>query len=1218
MHESKDLNKLEFHDLFANLKAYEFELETRAEATPSTSQPIKALAATTIEQCSPSTSKTADQLSDDAMSLFVKKFGKYLRRSYNPSTPYNKFHKSDKVNTDLNCYNCGRPGNFTDDCNRPKKEDRSRDDKRTDDRYKRDDMKEDRYKRDDKTDERTVDRSKDRSKDRRMRTRGDKRPNRKNDRKVLMAEESTKSWADTDSDSSSNSSSSSDSEQKEVHCLMADQTSDDEVFDFSNINLHEKTLLVHLMIWSKSIGSFLTHLRKSKAEKENLKNSSIESSTDTLEDIDSFKIDLSKLMMENELLRNESSELNAEIEKSNLTMSSWAKSSASLDNLFGIQKPTNDRTGLGFNSSDSSEGETSTQSQLVYEKSNKMSFVKANVIYDPCESMTYNDQTPQKLNHKVKAGIGIQRPDNSKSSWLKNKLDKDKEKAGQKSFVPNQPWRSSTKVSWNKILFNIMKDMVTAETRQARGYAIQISLMLENIPNLELGESTEFPSSKILIEKTVHRYIILNEKVGGEDVKDAPRVKRTPVKRVVSKKRSATVDTEAAPIAETAAGSVTVEIIVESVAEPISEPAVADVVNERPSTTDEVDDIIQQVLTETAQIGADKEEIDGGGETVSGSAVGRIDGRIEEKLVSADEEMSLEDILMSILVDVPLPSAGMEITKISLGKSIKIPGIDERTWYMAILPQILVDDKGKKPLQEKDPVKGNPVKEQILLIVADIDLLVQLREKIINEVAKFFYSFSFKRLANLKIDDSYFAKEELVLSWAEAESTGVALQRRIYILMKYRELLIRKFLEEKPCCSRVFEGVVRDRGVVIARSNTNFPSNCWIRTKTMVDGSLVIQEGPDMWETIPSCQCILQVDEKDMADVCLEVCEFFASGKLLPVGSVNFCQTLSAIEPVSHFFSRQPTVFSLRLSQLYTAFVRYSLFAGMHTDDIRSFLSTIAMDRTVLRNLQIVQNSVSVATNAQLCLDQHPHSSSTSTDSSLHFDDNEIRVEYEVASPHIPLPAVASNITETLAQIRDSVDQIRFDQIRRKDDVDRLRDTLLMHIRDIEKKSTERFDELNRVNRASRIDSQDIRTVLSLDIRSSQKQLSAQIVAAAIDNVDVRRAVKEINAKIDDLDRGGDAKKGEGSSSRPQPPPDDHSGAQGQSRTGGSGSGAQGQSRPSLGSGISQSRENRSGSSKRRSSGGESPVRNVRYGPYPPTGVPKRSAKHCITGEKDF
>ncbi|KZV40557.1 hypothetical protein F511_36085 [Dorcoceras hygrometricum] len=149
---------------------------------------------------------------------------------------------------------------------------------------------------------------------------------------------------------------------------------------------------------------------------------------------------------------------------------------------------------------------------------------------------------------------------------------------------------------------------------------------------------------------------------------------------------------------------------------------------------------------------------------------------------------------MTIPVDVPLPFAGMEISKITLGQSIKIPGVDERTWYLASLPKIKPEEKGKKPLQEKDPVKGHPVKEQILLILADIECLVQLREKIIDDVDRFFNSFSFKKLASLKVEDIS-AKEELVLSWGEAESTRVALNRRMYILTKYRELLIRKFLE---------------------------------------------------------------------------------------------------------------------------------------------------------------------------------------------------------------------------------------------------------------------------------------------------------------------------------------------------------------------------------------------------------------------------------------
>ncbi|KZV24035.1 hypothetical protein F511_43588 [Dorcoceras hygrometricum] len=255
MRESKDLNKLELHDLFANLKAYEFELETRSEAGPSTSQPTKALAATTSEQCSPSTIKTVDQLSNDAMSLFIKKFGKYLRKYYNPSFSYNNAHKSDKVTTDHNCFNCGLPEHFAADCNRPKKEDR--------------------FKRDEKKD----DRSKERSKDRRMRKRSDKRLSRKNDRKVLVAEESNKNWADTDSDSSSSSSSSSDSEHEEVQCLMANQTSDDDVFYFSNVEFTREDLISALNDMVQEYRKLSHTFDEVKAENTDLKNRSVEPST---------------------------------------------------------------------------------------------------------------------------------------------------------------------------------------------------------------------------------------------------------------------------------------------------------------------------------------------------------------------------------------------------------------------------------------------------------------------------------------------------------------------------------------------------------------------------------------------------------------------------------------------------------------------------------------------------------------------------------------------------------------------------------------------------------------------------------------------------------------------------------------------------------------------------------------------------------------------------
>ncbi|KZV39181.1 hypothetical protein F511_25131 [Dorcoceras hygrometricum] len=118
----------------------------------------------------------------------------------------------------------------------------------------------------------------------------------------------------------------------------------------------------------------------------------------------------------------------------------------SLHKLNESQKLANDKSGLGFNSSEFSEGETSTQSQPAYDKFNKMNFVKANVIYDCFESVKYDDQNSPKLSENGKASIDFSKPEGSKPNWIKNKLDKDKAKAGQKPFVPNQPWRSSKKV----------------------------------------------------------------------------------------------------------------------------------------------------------------------------------------------------------------------------------------------------------------------------------------------------------------------------------------------------------------------------------------------------------------------------------------------------------------------------------------------------------------------------------------------------------------------------------------------------------------------------------------------------------------------------------------------------------------------------------------------------------------------------------------------------
>ncbi|KZV42398.1 hypothetical protein F511_25829 [Dorcoceras hygrometricum] len=213
-----------------------------------------------------------------------------------------------------------------------------------------------------------------------MRTRSDKRPNRKNDRKVLVAEESNKNWADSDSETTSRSSSSSDSEQEEVHCLMANQSTEDEVFDFSNTEFTLEDLINALNEMVHEYRKLSQTFEKIKAENICLKSSSVEPSTAQLGDSDILKIELSKLKIENESLRNRSCKLTSENEKLNHVMSSWTKSSVSLGKLHETQKPLNDKTGLGFSVGESSSEETSTQSDLADGKFKKMNFVKASVV----------------------------------------------------------------------------------------------------------------------------------------------------------------------------------------------------------------------------------------------------------------------------------------------------------------------------------------------------------------------------------------------------------------------------------------------------------------------------------------------------------------------------------------------------------------------------------------------------------------------------------------------------------------------------------------------------------------------------------------------------------------------------------------------------------------------------------------------------------------------
>ncbi|KZV29294.1 hypothetical protein F511_22992 [Dorcoceras hygrometricum] len=71
------------------------------------------------------------------------------------------------------------------------------------------------------------------------------------------------------------------------------------------------------------------------------------------------------------------------------------------------------------------------------------------------------------------------------------------------------------------------QDMVTPGTRQAKGFAIQISFLLKNVPGLDLGESRAFPIPRVITGKTVHRFVAINEKKRpAVGVEAAPMVKK--------------------------------------------------------------------------------------------------------------------------------------------------------------------------------------------------------------------------------------------------------------------------------------------------------------------------------------------------------------------------------------------------------------------------------------------------------------------------------------------------------------------------------------------------------------------------------------------------------------------------------------------------------------------------------------------------------------------
>ncbi|KZV50816.1 hypothetical protein F511_09874 [Dorcoceras hygrometricum] len=498
-----------------------------------------------------------------------------------------------------------------------------------------------------------------------------------------------------------------------------------------------------------------------------------------------------------------------------------------------------------------------------------------------------------------------------------------------------------------KDLLSNTQRLFSASEKEAKGFAIQICVLLKNIPGLELGDSKAFPAPRILNEKTVHRIVSVNENVGVEEVGDAPRAKTTPVKRTVSKKRPASVDADVAPVIKkkrttkskpVAAKKLVLEepiAVVPSTEEqiPVAGVATEEHIPVKEIATEDADATIRQVLTQLDLIFKNKMMYKVVGLRPAGQTAGTMEvGDSSKQTVASkrsfEELMSVDDLLVQICDDMMLPSiTDAEISKIRIGESI---------------------DKGKGLLVDDEPVQRNPAQEMVELICGDVEFLVDLRDQVMADVVDFFHSFSLNKLTDLDALLALKAKEKLMLDWAETDSLETAVKRRLYILARYREMLLRKLLDshrqylvsgqpwtatasqifdllsavhskslealriqqqehgiifEQPCTSAAFDYAV-DCGAVFAQFFSVAKSTYWVRPMIFVDGIWTPLQGPAPF--LPKTwawHC-----------VCTEVFPFSISGRLRPAS----CST-------------DIVVYSLDVQKL-PAYLLDDFQRGVHTD----------------------------------------------------------------------------------------------------------------------------------------------------------------------------------------------------------------------------------------------------------------------------------------------
>ncbi|KZV50685.1 hypothetical protein F511_31810 [Dorcoceras hygrometricum] len=367
-----------------------------------------------------------------------------------------------------------------------------------------------------------------------------------------------------------------------------------------------------------------------------------------------------------------------------------------------------------------------------------------------------------------------------------------------------------------------------------KGYTIQICVLLKNIPGLELGESKAFPAPRILNEKTVHRIVSVNENVGVEEVAEAPRAKKTPVKKTMSKKRQAAGEAEVAPVIKKkrstkgkpvaarrisldkqvedsspsdlpVAGVATGEQIpVAGVAIGNQIPVVEDATEDEEDTVEGTVDKVSHVPVQVAPIMDDVDIIIG--QVISESAglstnkTDQGDKHVDETDIGDDFDKWLDSSfpVFDSRVDEPV------VASTNLEKVVsRTPNVEDADDSQSMDIQGTVEQAGGSTSKDvgeivapaassKKSAEEHMSFDDILLQISSDMLLPSITAA---EVTMFrlgeFSSFGDKGKAILDLKE----KEKLMMEWAKTNTLATVVRRQMYVLTNYREMLLHTFLE---------------------------------------------------------------------------------------------------------------------------------------------------------------------------------------------------------------------------------------------------------------------------------------------------------------------------------------------------------------------------------------------------------------------------------------